>query len=173
FSKLMYNTTSQPNDEEIKRIQQTVEQAIEEYSNIKDDKLDKLIKLRQNLKLKTQEFQQHIEQTNNSIQELTEQLAIQQQDTTSTFYPDKIKQHLHDNKLIQNELDQRKVAIEQLQTNIQELYQLTNGDNQTNFIKELDEKLSTLNDQWHQINDHLENRDENLITMLTCSEIFW
>ncbi|CAF1642426.1 unnamed protein product, partial [Didymodactylos carnosus] len=47
------NTTSKLNNDETKRIQQTIEQALEEYSNAKDAINIKLIKLRQNLKFKT------------------------------------------------------------------------------------------------------------------------
>ncbi|CAF1193342.1 unnamed protein product [Didymodactylos carnosus] len=53
FSKLICNTTSKLNNDETKRIQQTMEQALEEYSNVKDAINIKFITLRQNLKFKT------------------------------------------------------------------------------------------------------------------------
>jgi hypothetical protein len=71
----------------------------------------------------TDELYHHIEETDLAMNELSELLVSSTTDTISA-QPIKLSEQLLDNAAVQSELERRKIALEQLQSNIQTLKQI-------------------------------------------------
>jgi hypothetical protein len=71
----------------------------------------------------TDELYHYIEETDLAMNELSELLVSSTTDTISA-QPIKLSEQLLDNAAVQSELERRKIALEQLQSNIQTLKQI-------------------------------------------------
>ena len=70
------------------------------------------------------EFMQHIEEIDLAMNELSELLVSSTTDVLSA-QPNKLTEQLIDNAVVQNELEKRKLALEQLHLDINKLKQIT------------------------------------------------
>jgi len=80
------------------------------------------------------ELQHHIEETDIAMNELSELLVSSATDTLSA-QPIKISEQLLDNVAVQSELERRKIALEQLHSNIETLKQMMTNSDDMDSIK--------------------------------------
>jgi hypothetical protein len=80
------------------------------------------------------ELQHHIEETDIAMNELSELLVSSATDTLSA-QPIKISEQLLDNVAVQSELERRKIALEQLHSNIETLKQMMTNPDDMDSIK--------------------------------------
>lgn len=126
------------------------------------------------------------------MNELSELLVSSNNDQISA-QPIKLSEQLLDNVAVQNELDHRKLALEQLQSNIRILKQMMTtpedietiqGKSNYSFIVkhfhfdnhynlELEEKFTELNNHWTIMKQTNDLRAENLLLTQTCANTFW
>ena len=69
------------------------------------------------------ELRHHIDETNVAMNELSELLISSTNDTVSA-QPMKLNEQLVDNVTVQNELERRKLVLEQLQSNVETLKEI-------------------------------------------------
>lgn len=80
------------------------------------------------------ELHHHIEETNLAMNELSQLLVSSTTDTISA-QPIKLSEQLLDNAAVQNELEQRKIALDQLHSNIETLKQIMTNTDDTESLK--------------------------------------
>ncbi|CAF4715060.1 unnamed protein product, partial [Rotaria socialis] len=74
---------------------------------------------------------------------------------------------------VQNELEKRKIALEQLHSNIETLKRMMTTPEDLDSIKILDEKFTELNDHWSIMKQANDIRTENLLLTQACANTFW
>ncbi len=82
----------------------------------------------------TNELRHHIEETDIAMNELSELLVSSATDTLSA-QPIKISEQLLDNIAVQSELERRKIALEQLHSNIETLKEMMTNPDDMDSIK--------------------------------------
>ncbi|CAF2835913.1 unnamed protein product [Rotaria sp. Silwood2] len=120
----------------------------------------------------TDEIRHHIDETVLAMNELSELLVTSTSDIISA-QPIKLSEQLLDNAAVESELEQRKIALEQLRSNIETLEQMITNPEDVDSIKALDEKFTELNDHWSIMKQANDIRTENLLLTQTCGNTFW
>ncbi|CAF1300148.1 unnamed protein product [Rotaria magnacalcarata] len=118
------------------------------------------------------ELHHYIEETVVAMNELSELLVSSTNDQISA-QPIKLSEQLLDNAAVQNELEKRKIAIEQLHANVETLKQMMTTPEDLDSMKILDEKCTELNDHWSIMKQANDIRTENLLLAQTCANTFW
>ncbi|CAF4551278.1 unnamed protein product [Rotaria socialis] len=118
------------------------------------------------------ELHHHIEETVVDMNELSELLVSSTNDQISA-QPIKLSEQLLDNAAVQNELEKRKIALEQLHSNIETLKRMMTTPEDLDSIKILDEKFTELNDHWSIMKQANDIRTENLLLTQACANTFW
>ena len=106
------------------------------------------------------------------MNELSELLVSSTTETISS-QPIKLSEQLLDNAAVQSELDRRKIALDQLHSNIETLKQITIDSQDVDSIKALDEKLSLLNKHWLIMKEANDIRTEKLLLTQAYAETYW
>ncbi|CAF0847061.1 unnamed protein product [Rotaria sordida] len=120
----------------------------------------------------TNELHHHLDETVLAMNELSELLVSSTGDTISA-QPIKLSEQLLDNAAVESELERRKIALEQLHSNIVTLKQITTNPEDIDSIKALDEKFTQLNEHWLIMKQANDIRTENLLLTQTCANTFW
>ncbi|CAM4876988.1 unnamed protein product [Rotaria socialis] len=118
------------------------------------------------------ELHHHIEETVVDMNELSELLVSSTNDQISA-QPIKLSEQLLDSAAVQNELEKRKIALEQLHSNIETLKRMMTTPEDLDSIKILDEKFTELNDHWSIMKQANDIRTENLLLTQACANTFW
>jgi len=120
----------------------------------------------------TEQIRHHIDETDLAMNELSQLLVSSTTDIISA-QPIKLSEQLLDNAAVQSELERRKIVLEQLQTNIDNLKQFIPNSNSNSSIQALDEKLALLNEHWLIMKQANDIRTENLLLTQTCANTYW
>ncbi|CAF3599478.1 unnamed protein product [Adineta steineri] len=118
------------------------------------------------------ELQHHIEETDIAMNELSELLVSSTTDAVSA-QPIKLSEQLLDNIAVQSELERRKIALEQLHSNVETLKQMMANSPDTDSVKVLDQRLTLLNEHWSIMKQANDIRTENLLLTQACATTFW
>ncbi|CAF1503793.1 unnamed protein product [Adineta steineri] len=120
----------------------------------------------------TDDLRQQMDEIDLSMNELSELLISSTSDTIS-IQPNRLTEQFVDNAVVKNELEKRKISLEQLHSNIEQFKCTMTNETDINTIKGLEDKLSFLNKHWLTMKQANDLREENLLLIQACTNIFW
>lgn len=155
----------------LKQIIAYVNQKYDTYKNIVSSSKDEL----ENMIWQSAEFSDKLENLTNNLNTNVESCDYAE---PISAHPDKLRLQLEESKLLLNDLEKRKQALEDLK---EDLTQNSNElEHQYNVSKDpvsspenLERKLNELDELWYQLKEVSENRAKALEVTLDCSEVFW
>lgn len=120
----------------------------------------------------TAELRHHIDEIDGAMNELAE-LLVSSSDELVTAQPMKLTEQLMENGALESELERRKSVLEQFQSTIEHLKDLTDGNDENASIEKLKEKFQSLNEHWTIMKRANDLRRENLLLTESCATKFW
>jgi hypothetical protein len=159
---LLQSSASDSNENQVEHLLETINRNYDHLSSKTKARLD-------NIDHTTiDELRHHINEIDSSMNELSELIVSSTTDIISA-QPIKLTEQLVDNTVVQNELEKRKLTLEQLHSDIQKI---TNQDDR-NSIKDLNEKLTLLTEHWFIMKQANDLCEENLLLTQSCANSFW
>lgn len=131
---LLQSLSSDSNENPIEHLLETINQTYDNLINKSKDSInDNQISQSSTVK-KTNEFHDHIDEIDVTLNELSE-LLISSTNEFVSAQPVKLTEQLVDNTIIQTELEKQKISLEQLNSNIQQLKQTITNQEDLDSIK--------------------------------------
>lgn len=145
---LLQNSAINSNDNQIERLLETIHRNYDNLTELSE----------------SNDIQRDLDELHFAMNDLSELIVSSTTDIISA-QPIKLAEQLVDNTVVANELEKRRISLEQLHSKIQMM------NNQEDFIFE--EKLTKLNEDWLIMKQANDLHGENLLLTQTCANQFW